>query len=95
VEDLQAVRVVEAQKVWDFLGQTETALAPLDFGPLRSRDLIREVSTMLPMLDSMGAKMLTLEEVVGELLEGEGHVLAEEVVKHVLTCFGNRDPNIS
>jgi hypothetical protein len=53
------------------------------------------VSTMLPMLDSMGAKMLTLEEVVGELLEGEGHVLAEEVVKHVLTCFGNRDPDIS
>jgi hypothetical protein len=26
VEELQAARAVEAQKVWDFLGQTETVL---------------------------------------------------------------------
>jgi hypothetical protein len=34
LEELQAARAVEVQKVWDFLGQTETALVPLDFSPL-------------------------------------------------------------
>jgi hypothetical protein len=75
------------QKVWDFLGQTETTLAPFGFSPFRSGDPIREVSIMLPMLGSAGAKMLTLEEVIGEMLEAEGRVLAEKVADHMLTCF--------
>jgi predicted nuclease with TOPRIM domain len=62
LEELQAVWTVEAQKVWDFLGQTEVALAPLDFSPVRSGEPAQEVNTVLPVLDSMGAKMLTLEE---------------------------------
>jgi DNA repair exonuclease SbcCD ATPase subunit len=87
VEELQAARQVEAQKVWDFLGQTEMALAPLSFSPIRSREPGREVSNVLPVLDPMGAKMLTLEEVVSEQLEDEGHILAEKVAEHVLTWF--------
>jgi hypothetical protein len=35
MEDLQAVHVGEAQKVWDFLGQAESALVPFGFSPLR------------------------------------------------------------
>jgi hypothetical protein len=42
---------------------------------------------MLPLLDSAEAKMLMLEEVICDQLEAEGHVLAEKVVEHVLTCF--------
>jgi hypothetical protein len=40
-----------------------------------------------PMLDSMGAKMLMLEEVIGGQLEADGHVLVKKVVEHALTCF--------
>jgi hypothetical protein len=83
-EELQAVQVAEAQKVWDFLGQTETTLEP-----------VQEVSTVLPLLDSAGAKMLKLEEVVYDQLEAKGRVLAEKVVEHVLTCFRSWDPIIS
>jgi hypothetical protein len=83
LEELQAARTVEAEKVWDFLGQTKTALVPISFSPLRSRDPVWEVSAALPLIDSTGAKMLKLEEVIGEQLEAEGHALAE----HVLTCF--------
>jgi hypothetical protein len=36
LEELLAVWVTEAQKVWDFLGQTETVLVPLGFSPLCS-----------------------------------------------------------
>jgi hypothetical protein len=35
MEDLQAVRVGEAQKVCDFLGWAESALVPFGFSPLR------------------------------------------------------------
>jgi hypothetical protein len=42
---------------------------------------------VLPLLDSLGAKMLSLEEVVSEQLEVEGHVLAKKVAEHMLTCF--------
>jgi hypothetical protein len=73
--------------VWDFLGQTETALVSLGFYPLRSGDPVQEVSTVLPLLDSAAAKMLSLEEVSDEWMEAEGHVLAEKVAEHVLTCF--------
>jgi hypothetical protein len=72
--------------VWDFLGQTKTALASLGFYPLRSGDPVQEVSTVLPLLDA-AAKMLSLEEVSDEWMEAEGHMLAEKVAEHVLTCF--------
>jgi hypothetical protein len=42
---------------------------------------------VLLVLYSVGAKMLTLEEVISEQLEVEGHVLVLKVVEHVLTCF--------
>jgi hypothetical protein len=45
------------------------------------------VSTSLPLLDSAGAKMLKLKEVIGEQLEAKGPALAEMVAEHVLTCF--------
>jgi hypothetical protein len=54
-----------------------------------------EVSTVLPMLESTGAKMQSLEEVAGEQLEAEGRTLVEKVAEHVLTCFLSRDPNMS
>jgi hypothetical protein len=92
LEELQVAQAVEAQKVWDFLGQTETSLVPLGFSPLYSRELVQEVSIVLPLLDSVGAKILKLEEVVSEQLEAEGQVLAETVVEHVLTCYGARTP---
>jgi hypothetical protein len=41
LEELQAAQAIEAQKVWDFLGQTETTLVPLGFSLLRSRDPVR------------------------------------------------------
>jgi hypothetical protein len=91
LEELQAARAVEAQKVWDFLSQNENALVPFGFSPLHSRDPVREVSIALPLLDSIGAKMLKLEEVIGEQLEAEDHALAETVAEHVLTCFQSRD----
>jgi hypothetical protein len=49
-------------------GQNETALVPLGFSPLRSRESVQEVSTTLPLLDSTGAKMLKLEEVICDQL---------------------------
>jgi hypothetical protein len=39
------------------------------------------------MMDSVGAKMLTLEEVVSEQLEAGGLVLAEKVAEHMLMYF--------
>jgi hypothetical protein len=76
LEELLAARSGEAQKVWNFLGQTEATLVPLDFSPLRTEDPVEEVSVTLPLLDSTGAKMLNLEEVIGDQLEAEGRVLA-------------------
>jgi hypothetical protein len=61
---------------------------PLGFSPLRSEELVHEVSTVLSLLDCVGAKMLKLEEVVCDQLEAEGCVLAEKVAEHV-RC---RDP---
>jgi hypothetical protein len=57
LEDHQVVCVGEAQKVWDFLGQAESALVPFGFSPLWFRVLAHEVSTELTLLDSAGAKM--------------------------------------
>jgi hypothetical protein len=39
--------------------------------------------------------MLKLEEVICDQLEAEGHVLAEKVVEHMLTCFQSQDPIVS
>jgi hypothetical protein len=68
---------------------------PLGFIPLRSGVPVHEVSTTLPLVDSVGAKMLKLEEVICDQLEAEGHVLAEKVAEHVLTSFWSRDPVVS
>jgi hypothetical protein len=59
----------------------------LSFSPLRSGLSAQEVGAVLPLLDSLGAKMSRLEEVVGGQLEAEGHVLVQVVAKHVLLCF--------
>jgi hypothetical protein len=91
VEDLQAVRVGEAQKVWNFLGQAESALVPFGFSPLRSGVSTQEVSAELPLLDSAGAKMSELEDVVTSRLEAKGFILAEAVAEHVLLCFCSQD----
>jgi hypothetical protein len=68
---------------------------PLNFSPIRSEEPAWEVSNVLPLLESVGAKMLRLEEVVIDQLEGEGRVLAEKAAEHMLTCFRSRDPVIS
>jgi hypothetical protein len=57
MKELQTAPVAGAQKVWDFLGQTETTLMPLGFSPLCSGEPVREVSIVLPMLESASAKM--------------------------------------
>jgi hypothetical protein len=68
---------------------------PFSFSPIRSEELAREVSSVLPALESVGAKMLRLEEVIIDQLEAVGHVLVEKVAEHMLTCFRSRDPIIS
>jgi hypothetical protein len=70
-------------------------LVPIGFCPLHARDPMEEVSAALPLLDSVGAKMLKLEEVGGGELEVEGRTLAKAVAEYVLTCFWSRDPQIS
>jgi hypothetical protein len=92
LEDLQAIRVGEAQRVWDFLGQAESALVPFGFSPLWSGIPAQEVSAELPLLDSAGTKMLELEDIIANCLEVEGRILAEAVVEHVLLCLHSQDP---
>jgi hypothetical protein len=53
------------------------------------------VSNVLQVLESAGAKMLRLEDVVSDQLEAEGRVLAEKVAEHMLTCFRSQDPVVS
>jgi hypothetical protein len=89
LEELQAARAIEEQRVWDFLGKIETALVPLGFSPLHSRDPVQEVSTVLPLLDATGAKMLKLDEAISKQVELEGRALAEMVMEHGLMCFRN------
>jgi hypothetical protein len=60
---------------------------PLGFNPLHSWESVQEVRGALPLLDSVGVKMLKLEEVICDQLEVEGRILVEEVVEHMLTCF--------
>jgi hypothetical protein len=88
--------VGEAQKVWDFLGQAESALVPFGFSPLRFGVPAQEVNAKHPLLDSAGgAKMLELEDVVANQLEAEGRLLAEAVAEHVLLCLRSQDPQVS
>jgi hypothetical protein len=68
---------------------------PLGFSPLRTRDPMEEVSVALPVLDSVGAKMLRLEDGGGGQLEVEGRSPTKAVVEYVLTCFRSRDPQMS
>jgi hypothetical protein len=49
----------------------------------------------LPLLDAARAKMMKLEEVIGEQLELDGCALEETVVEHMLTSFQSRDPQVS
>jgi hypothetical protein len=46
---------------------------------------------VLPLLDSIGAKMSELEEVISDQLLEEGRALAEAMVEHVLLCFRSQD----
>jgi hypothetical protein len=82
----------EAQKVWDFLVQVESALVPFSFSPLRSGVPAQEVSAELPLLDSTGAKMLELEDVIANRLEAECCILAEAIAEHVMLCLHSQDP---
>jgi hypothetical protein len=68
---------------------------PLNFSPLRLRDPMEEVSVVRSLLDSVGAKMLKLEEIIGGQLEAEGRVLAEAMAEHMLMCFQSWDPQAS
>jgi hypothetical protein len=95
LEELQAAREGEAQKVCDFLGQTEAALVHHGFNPLRARDPVEEVTVAPLLLDSARAKMLKLEEVFDGRLEAEGHALAKAMAEYMLTCFRSRDDQIS
>jgi hypothetical protein len=62
-------------------------LVPLGFSPVCSGLPTQEIGVMLSLLDSAGAKMSQLEEVIGGQLEVEGQVLVQTVAKHVLMCF--------
>jgi hypothetical protein len=84
-------RAGEARRVWDFLGQTEATLVPIGFSPLCSGLPTQEVDVVLPLLDSTGAKMSQLEEVISDRLE-EGRALTKAVAEHVLLCFYSWDP---
>jgi predicted type IV restriction endonuclease len=59
----------------------------LGFSHLHLDDLMEEVNVVLPLLASVGLKMLKPDEVIGSQLEAEGHVLAEVVAEHVLMRF--------
>jgi hypothetical protein len=48
---------------------------------------MEEVTTVLPLFDSIGAKMLKLDEVVGGQLDVEGCALLKAAADYVLTCF--------
>jgi hypothetical protein len=65
---------------------------PFGFSPLRSAVPAQEVSIELLLLDSAGAKMSELEDVIASRLEAEGRILVEAVVEHVLLCFRNQAP---
>jgi hypothetical protein len=65
---------------------------PLGFNPLCAGVLVEEVSAVLPLFDSIGAKMLRPGDIDGSQLEAEGHALVKAVAEYVLTCFWSQDP---
>jgi hypothetical protein len=67
----------------------------LDFSPISTGFLLQEVGTVLPLLDSVRAKISRLEEAASNQLEAEGHILAQAVVEHMVLCFHSQDPQIS
>jgi hypothetical protein len=91
LEDLQAAYAGEAQKVWDFLGQAESALVPIGFNPLRSEVPVQEVSAELPLLDSAGQDpQVSLEPVVqgpAEEVPDVAQVDVQETMKLVAEWF--------
>jgi hypothetical protein len=68
---------------------------PFGFSPLQSRVPAQEASVELPLLDSAGAKMSELEDVIANQLEMKGRILVEVVAEHMLLCFHNHDPQVS
>jgi hypothetical protein len=96
LEDPQASRAREAQRIWSFLGQADAALASFSFSPVRSGDMAPEAGVVLPLLDSTGRKISQLEEAISNRLEEEeGRALAQAVANHVLMSLQSRDPSIS
>jgi hypothetical protein len=82
LEDLQASRAGEAQRVWSFLGQADVAMESFGFSPLQNEDAASEAGVVLPLLDLTGRKISQLEEVVDSRLE-EDRALAQAVADHV------------
>jgi hypothetical protein len=76
LEDLQASRAGDGQRVWSFLGQADAALASFGFSPVRGGDAAPEADVVLPLLDSARRKISQLEEAIGSRLEEEGRTLA-------------------
>jgi hypothetical protein len=95
LEDLQASRAGDAQRVWSFLGQADAVLASFDFSPVRTGGAAPEGGAAVPLLDSAAAKISQLEDAIGSRIEEEGRALAQAVAEHVLMCFRSRDPAIS
>jgi hypothetical protein len=95
LEDLQASRASDAQRVWSFLGQADAVLASFGFSPVRTGGTAPEGGAVVPLLDSAAAKISQLEDAVGSCIEEEGRALAQAVAEHVLMCFRSRDPTIS
>jgi hypothetical protein len=95
LEDLQASRAGDAQRVWSFLGQADVVLASFGFSPVRTGGAAPEGGAAVSLLDSAAAKISQLEDAVGSRIEEEGRSLAQAVAEHVLMCFRSRDPAIS
>jgi DNA repair exonuclease SbcCD ATPase subunit len=95
LEDLQAARAVDAQRVWSFLGQADAVLASFGFSPIRTGGVAPEDGVAVPLLDSAVGKISHLEDAVDSRIEEEGRALAQAVAEHMLMCFRSRDPAIS
>jgi hypothetical protein len=95
LEDLQASRAGDAQRVWSFLGQADAVLASFGFSPVRTNGAAPEGGVVVPLPYSAAAKISQLEDAVGSRIEEEGCALAQAVAKHVLMCFRSRDLAIS
>jgi hypothetical protein len=57
LEDLQASRAGEAQRVWSFLGQAYAGQVSFGFSPVRNGDAAPEAGVMLLLLDSVRRKI--------------------------------------